>query len=147
MKKKPIIILSVIPVLVLSFIFAAIHFNNIFSPDDYGKKYEKLWKSKDGNISFIMDNKKGYYGHNCGYAADFLNNNPDCSGMECTLGFDPIFTLHVSGAEVLVGDSEYNPITQIIKVKIINIGTDERYDTPYKTPYKVGDIIEFEQAE
>ena len=142
MKKKTIITFAVMILLPVFFAFIYINLSNIFAPDDYGKEYEKVWVSTDGNISFIQDNKKGFSGHNYEYRADFLNNNPTYS-TECTVAFDSFFTLHLSGSEILSGESDYNPITHTMKVTIDYVNTK----SSFKAPYKAGDIIEFEEAE
>ncbi len=142
MKKKTIITISVIFLLFLVFTIFTIYLNFVFSPDDYGEKYEKVWSSKDGNITFILDNKKGFYGPNNEYRCNYLNNNSDYS-RECTIAFSPFFNMYISGSEILSGESYYNPITQTIKVTIDYINTD----SIFKTSYKVGDVIEFKQSE
>lgn len=143
MKKRTIAIISVIAVLGVAFTIIGIYFNNVFFPDDYGKKYEEVWVSKDKNISFIRDNKKGFDGQNCLYRANYLNNNPDYSMYVCTVAFTPFFDVYINGWNVLSGESHYNPITHTMEVTIDTVNKD----SPYEIPYKVGDVIEFKQSE
>ncbi len=137
MKKVFKIIVPVILIMLCAFEFG-FYINNSFSPDDYGKKYEEVWVSKDKNISFIRDNKKGFDGQNCEYRANFKNNNPEYS-MDCTISFSNMFELRIYADLILLGDSDFNSITQTMKVKIDDVNPE----SPYKLPYKKGDIIEF----
>ncbi len=115
---------------------------NAFLPDDSGKEYEQVWVSKDNNISFIRDNKKGFDGQNCEYRADYKNNNPEYS-TDCTISFSNMFELRIYADLILLGKSDFNSITQTMKVTIEDVNPD----SPYKLPYKAGDVIEFIKQE
>ena len=56
--------------------------------DEYGPQYEKTWKSDDGRISFLMDNKIGFENHIHGYYGSYLGK----SGKTHEIMLDTILT-------------------------------------------------------
>ena len=109
---------------------------DLFVPDDYGEQYNQTWQSEDGRIEFVVNNAKGFMGHNYEYEGNATINN---ESINILIGFSLVCGMDTADSQncIFLGDYYYNPVFNQVKVKITDV------DTAYSGEYKVGDELTF----
>lgn len=131
MKKflKPFIIVVSSLLVIMIVLTGAYLYYEVFVPNDYGKQYEQVWVSEDGNITFTTQNSKGFYGPHSGGDGTIKIDNKSC---EFSLGYggsllSSFCIVYINNQDVLSGQGFYNPITQTYTVTYDDGDVDDKY--------------------
>lgn len=138
MRKKQIIILISVILLLLFISLGGYIYYDLFIPDDYGEKYYQTWQSNDGSISIVVDNKKGFMGHNNRYKGKLIYDNEE---TDIEFGFALICEVFTSedDTRVFAGSYSYNPLFNQVSVDISDV------NSKYSDYFKVGEKLIIEK--
>lgn len=121
--------------------------------NEYGSKFEKEWKSKDGNIKFILNNKLGIEGRG-GYQGTYIYKG---KSYEVEVCMEPDF-LWIDADNIAYDDNDNTFILEgsyikndennefTLKVSKIYNGVKTKTNDIISSVYKVGDKIIFNQV-
>ena len=124
MKKKKlkfilIPIISVILIVMLS--VGGYYYYILFVYDDFGAEYEQNWRSEDGVVTLVTNNKKGFIGNNNLYDGTLKLKTGEA--MDVCYGYSSLFDAYTPDGEttIFTGEVDYNPITSTLNVYDIEV--------------------------
>ena len=140
-KKIKLLFIPVILLLTIgAIVFYANFFHNLslayFTCEDFGDMYIKKWKSTDGKVTFITDNKQELLG--IPVICDGYYDNGD-ERIEITF-YTNISKATISDLCLFQGDSDFNFFTNAYIVTVTK-------SDPSISPYRKGDKIVFFKEE
>ncbi|MGN0476557.1 MAG: hypothetical protein ACI4HM_04380 [Ruminococcus sp.] len=120
-KKVTISIISIVIILLIP--ICSFLYYDLFVGDDWGSGYNQSWKSEDGSITFVTDNKKGLMGCNNCYDG-VLNIDGKKIDVDILYGGGFSITSKSREIEYLYGDYSYIPIIGKLTVEIESTSID-----------------------
>lgn len=144
MRKSKLLYIVFLPLIILIIVST---FTVIYTPigknlllffynEEYGDEYKQTWKSSDGNISVVIDNKRGMLGIG-GYDGYYEYENEQFEVMIIIDDYSSAF--FKDGTYLFEGDSNFNVFSNIYSITVKS--ADSKI-----SKYKKGDIIEFYQV-
>lgn len=124
MKKKKLkfILIPIISVILIALLsVGGYYYYILFVDDDWGTEYEQSWRSDDGVVTLVTNNKKGFIGNNNSYDGALKLKTGET--MDVYYGHSSLFEAFTLDGETIIftGEVDYNPITSILKVYDIEI--------------------------